>query len=385
MIIGIVGAGTMGTGIAQVAAQAGHAVMLNDERGSALSRAQTKLQSVMQRLVDKGKLRSPEAHAIQKRITFTNKLQDLARCGVVIEAVVETLEIKQAIIRALDSIVSPETILASNTSSLLITAIASASAFPERVVGLHFFNPAPLLTLVEVVQGMRTLPSVCTAVSELVSLWGKSPVLVQDTPGFIVNRVARPFYGEALILVEEGMADIASIDLAMREQGGFRMGPFELMDLIGVDVNLQVTRSVFELMHYDPRYRPSLLQERMVAAGRLGRKTSLGFYDYREGAHNPEPTRDAGVGIAIVQRIVAMLINEAVELCRLRIATPTDIDRAMTLGVNYPKGLLVWADEWGCAAILERLEVLHDTYVDARYRPSPLLRTMAAENRRFYD
>jgi 3-hydroxybutyryl-CoA dehydrogenase len=276
-------------------------------------------------------------------------------------------------------------VLASNTSSLSITAIAAACRRPERVVGVHFFNPAPVLPLVEIVGGYATDPDVLARTRSLVDQWGKTTVVVADTPGFIVNRVARPFYGESLRLLEEGVADHLTIDWAMRTIGGFRMGPFELMDLIGNDINYAVSRSVFEALSYDPRYRPSLMQRRLVDARLLGRKTGRGWYDYREGAAAAgTPVEDAVLGERIVNRVVAMLINEAAEAVFLRIATPADIDLAMTRGVNYPRGLLEWADQIGVGVVFERLAALQEEYGDDRYRPSALLRRMAREGRRFY-
>jgi 3-hydroxybutyryl-CoA dehydrogenase len=230
---------------------------------------------------------------------------------------------------------------------------------------------------VEIIPAITTAPAVAAAARALVDSWGKMTVVAADTPGFIVNRIARPFYGEALRILEEGIADHATIDWAMRDLGGFRMGPFELMDFIGNDVNYAVTSSVFEAMFYDPRYRPALTQRRLVEAGLLGRKSQRGHYDYREGAAAPEPRRDETLGRAIVERIVAMLVNEAVDAVQLRIAAPDDIELAMTRGVNYPRGLLAWGDAIGPGAVLATLEELQSEYGEDRYRPSPLLRRVA--------
>jgi len=231
------------------------------------------------------------------------------------------------------------------------------------------------------VPAITTAPAIAERTRALAAAWGKTTVLATDTPGFIVNRVARPFYGEALRILEEGLADVATIDWALREVGGFRMGPFELMDLIGNDVNFAVTTSVFEGFFYDPRYRPSLVQRRLVDAGMLGRKRERGYYDYRAGAVAPTPTQDRELGAAIVDRIVALLVNEAVDAVYLRIASPADVELAMTKGVNYPRGLLCWGDEIGAPEILRRLEGLQAEYGEDRYRPSPLLRRRVREGR----
>jgi 3-hydroxybutyryl-CoA dehydrogenase len=268
-------------------------------------------------------------------------------------------------------------VLATNTSSLSVAAIAGACTRPARVVGIHFFNPAPIMALVEIVPAIVTAPAVAEAARALVDTWGKVTVVASDTPGFIVNRIARPFYGEALRIVEEGIADCATVDWAMRSIGGFRMGPFELMDLIGNDVNYAVTCSVFEAMYYDARYRPALSQRRLVESGWHGRKSGRGYYDHSPNAKAPEPVTDAALGRVIVDRILAMLINEAVDAVQLRVASPGDIELALTKGVNYPQGLLAWGDALGAGAVLATLESLQAEYGEDRYRPSPLLRRVA--------
>ncbi|SHK04987.1 3-hydroxyacyl-CoA dehydrogenase NAD-binding domain-containing protein [Rhodothermus profundi] len=384
--VGIIGAGTMGRGIAQVAATSGHSVFLHDTNPQALESARAHLKRILERLVEKGKLPPGQDAEILGRITFlSDDLKPLAACGLIIEAIVEDLAAKQTLFAQLERQVAPGTILATNTSSLSVTAIAAACQHPERVLGLHFFNPAPLMPLVEVVPGVATASEVVDRARTLMEAWGKTPVVARDTPGFIVNRVARPFYGEALRILEEGIADVPTIDWAMRTLGGFRMGPFELMDLIGNDINYRVTETLWKAFFYEPRYRPSFTQQRMVEAGRLGRKTGIGFYDYREGATNPAPTTDPTLGQQIFQRILAMLINEAVDAVFWQIASPADLDLAMTRGVNYPRGLLHWADELGLETVLGWMEALYETYREDRYRPSPLFRQMIRQGARFFE
>jgi 3-hydroxybutyryl-CoA dehydrogenase len=288
-VVGVVGAGTMGAGIAEVAAAAGHPVRLHDNRPGAAADACAALAARLAKRVARGKLSQVEADALAARITPTDTLADLAPAGLVVEAIVEDRAIKQALFAELEALLAPEAILASNTSSLSITALAAGLARPERVVGMHFFNPVPVMALVEVVHGLASDAEVTAAVLATARAWGKRAVQVASTPGFIVNRVARPYYAEALRLLQEGVADAATLDAVYRDAGGFRMGPFELMDLIGHDINFAVTRSVFEAFFHDPRYRPSLLQQELVAAGRLGRKSGRGFYRYDGDATRPEP------------------------------------------------------------------------------------------------
>ncbi|HEY9385284.1 MAG TPA: 3-hydroxyacyl-CoA dehydrogenase NAD-binding domain-containing protein [Gemmatimonadales bacterium] len=386
--IGVLGAGAMGSGIAQVAAAAGHQVLVTDASAEALEQARTRLSSVLAREVEKGRLEAAAARALEERVTWApgsaGEYAIFRHCNLVIEAIVEELAVKREAFQRLEAEVAAECVLATNTSSLSVTAIAGGCRRPERVVGLHFFNPAPLLPLVELIPGLATGSELLGAVRSLAERWGKTVVQASDTPGFIVNRIARPFYGEALRLFEEGIADKPTIDWAMRDLGGFRMGPFELMDLIGNDVNLAVSRSVFAALNYDPRYQPSVTQQRLVEAGWLGRKTGRGHYDYGDGAARPAPSNDAYIGTVVLDRIVAMLINEAIDALFWRVATRDEIDLAMTKGVSYPKGLLRWADELGPAVVLAALEHLQEEYGETRYRPSPLLRRMVREGRHFY-
>lgn len=384
MKVGIIGSGSMGSGIAQVAATAGHEVYLCDTNPEALQKAKDKLLKILNRLVEKGRMDDPTAKAIFGRIYFMNDFKNFGDTDLVIEAIIENLEIKQSVFTSLEEIVSEECILASNTSSLSIASIAGACKHPERVVGIHFFNPAPLMKLVEIIPAIQTSKEVLKKSQDTIDSWGKLTVLAKDTPGFIVNRVARPFYGEALRIYEEGVANVATIDWAMTDIAGFRMGPFTLMDYIGNDVNYVVTETVFKSFYYDPRYRPSFTQQRLSQAGYHGRKTGRGYYDYSEGADNPGAIKDERTGEAIADRIVAMLINEAADALFLKIASKKDIDLAMTKGVNYPKGLLQWADDIGIRECVARLDDLYDLYREDRYRCSPLLRKMAKMKETFY-
>lgn len=381
--IGVIGAGAMGSGIAQVAATAGHEVFLYDTNKDAIVHARNKLQKILNRLVEKGRIDDVTNRAIFGRHFFIDEFDSLASCDLVIEAIVENLEIKKSVFRQLESICSDETILATNTSSLPVTAIASACEHPERIIGLHFFNPAPLMHLVEVVPALQTAPGLAETCSELMTAWGKIPVIAKDTPGFIVNRIARPFYSESLRIHDEGIADMATIDWAMTEIAGFRMGPFTLMDFIGHDVNYKVTHSMYEAYFHEPRYRPSFTQQRLVDAGYLGRKSGRGFYSYGD-EEKPAPKSDPVLGKQIADRVVAMLINEAADALFYNIASRDEIDIAMTKGVNYPKGLLAWADEIGIDTVCRQIDDLFDHYREGRYRLSPLLRTLQKNAATFY-
>ncbi len=382
--IGILGAGTMGFGIIQLAATAGANVLVYDTFPEALDNVKPKLAKNLERLVEKGRFKADEVKPLLDRVAICPALEDFSSADLVIEAVIEDLSIKKGLFHKLEKALAADGILATNTSSLPVSAIAAGCHKPERVIGIHFFNPAPVMPLVEIIPGLLTAPDVVTRSRALVDSWGKSTVLAKDTPGFIVNRIARPFYGEALRVLEEGVADSATIDWAMRELGGFKMGPFELMDFIGNDVNYKVTESVFEAFYYDSRFKPSLIQKRLVEANLFGRKTGRGFYDYREGAVPPAPKKDSALGAVIFRRILALLINEAADAVFLQIASVQDIDTAMVKGVNYPKGLLQWADELGITTVLGDLERLFAEYGEDRYRPCPLLRRMAKSQLKFY-
>ncbi len=383
--IGIIGAGTMGSGIAQVASTAGCMVKLFDLNQVALDKAKASLEKIMIRLVEKGRVTAEEKTRIQDNISYVNSLKELADSNMTIEAIIENLDIKKKVFQELESYVSDACIIASNTSSLSIASIASSLDKPERCVGIHFFNPAPLMKLVEVIPAIQTSDEVLKISEETIKSWKKVVAIAKDTPGFIVNRVARPFYGEALRIYEEGIADFVTIDYAMKSKGGFRMGPFELMDFIGNDVNYTVTETVFTAFYYDPRYKPAFTQKRFAEAGYLGRKSGRGFYNYAEGAKKPEPQKDEKLLESILNRIIIMLINEAADALFLNIASAEDIDNAMTKGVNYPKGLLTWADELGIDNCVQALDGLYKEYGEDRYRCSPLLRRMNREHRTFFN
>jgi 3-hydroxybutyryl-CoA dehydrogenase len=382
MNVAIIGSGTMGSGIAQVAATSGCTVKIYDTNEQALQKSKQSLEVTLSKLVEKAKIDENEKNRIQNAISYVNTLQELADSNLVIEAIIENLDIKRKLFSELESLVAPETILASNTSSLSIASIAASCQKPERVIGIHFFNPAPLMQLVEVVPAVQTSEEVLNKSVQIISDWKKVVAVAKDTPGFIVNRVARPFYSESLRIYEEGVADFATIDWSLKTIGNFRMGPFELMDFIGHDVNYVVTETVFTAFYFDPRYKPSFTQKRLLEAGYLGRKSGRGFYDYSK--ELPKPTEDITLAKQIFERVIVMLINEAADALFLNIASAKDIDNAMTKGVNYPKGLLAWADELGIDWCVNKLDELYNEYHEDRYRCSPILRRMNKENKTFF-
>lgn len=383
-IIGIVGSGAMGSGIAQVAASNNYKTIVFDTNADAIERAKKNLTTTLLKLVEKQKINESKAKEISENITFSNSISDLKDCNLIIEAIIENLLVKQSVFKELENLVSTTCVLASNTSSLSITSIASSCNIPERVIGIHFFNPATLMPLVEIIPGLATDLNIAEHCKKLINNWGKVTVMAKDTPGFIVNRVARPFYSEALRIYEEQIADIATIDWAMKEFGGFKMGPFELMDLIGHDVNYVVTETVWTQFYFDPRFKPSLSQKRLLEAKFLGKKTGKGFYDYKEDAIQPLPNKDETLGKYILNRIICMLINEACDTTYLGIANVIDVDLAMTKGVNYPKGLLKWADEIGLSKVEETLRGLYNQYEEDRYRTCILLKNMVKQGKTFY-
>jgi 3-hydroxybutyryl-CoA dehydrogenase len=278
-IIGVIGAGTMGSGIAQVAASHGHNVVLYDVQLHLAQHGVDRIRQALERSVEKKKIDQAELEATLSHLWITSDLGDMSTTTIAIEAVPEDMALKRDLFRALDHLCCPETLLCSNTSSLSITALGGVTNRPEQVAGLHFFNPAPVMSLIEVVRGDRTADDTLNRLNDLARRWGKTPVVVRDTPGFIVNRIARPFYAEALRLLDHHVADVETIDRIARA-AGFKMGPFELLDLIGLDVNLAVTQSIYDAYFHEPRFRPHPIQQRMVSANLLGRKTGRGFYEY---------------------------------------------------------------------------------------------------------
>jgi 3-hydroxybutyryl-CoA dehydrogenase len=390
MKVGIIGSGTMGSGIAQVAATSGCNVKLYDTNQGALDKAESALEKILDRLIEKGRIDNDEKRRIQSNVTYVNSLKDLKDSDLTIEAILENLDIKKKVFSELEGYVSDQCIIASNTSSLSIASIAASLQQPERCIGIHFFNPAPLMKLVEVIPAVQTSDSVLEETVKIISDWKKTVAIAKDTPGFIVNRVARPFYGESLRIYEEGIADFATIDWSLKTLGGFRMGPFELMDFIGNDVNYTVTETVFEAFYYDARYKPSFTQKRLSEAGYLGRKSGKGYYQYDESGkpigvlNGTSSAVDKSLAEQICNRVLVMLINEAADALFLNIASAEDIDNAMTKGVNYPKGLLAWADEKGIDWCVDEMDKLYNEYHEDRYRCSPLLRRMKRQSKTFF-
>lgn len=374
--VGIIGAGTMGIGIAQVAATNGCKVWVYDANAKQVETATLGLEKTLSKLVDKQKISAEKMTEILSNISIATELKDFKDCELIIEAIIENKEIKTKVFTELEKHVSESCVIGSNTSSISITSLGAELQKPERFIGIHFFNPAPLMPLVEVIPSLLTEKTLAEKIYNLMKDWGKTPVIAKDIPGFIVNRIARPYYGEGLRIVEENIATVEQVDDAMKTLGNFKMGPFELMDLIGVDVNFSVTKTVYNEYFYDPKYKPSLLQQRMSEAKLHGRKTGKGFYDYAETAAKPEPKKNEALYEYIFLRIISMLINEAVEAKRLGVANDEDLELAMQKGVNYPKGLLAWGKEIGYAKISETLQNLYEEYQEERYRQSPLLRKL---------
>jgi 3-hydroxybutyryl-CoA dehydrogenase len=372
MKIGIIGSGAMGTGIAQVALMGNEHVVLFDTNEDALERAKNSLETQFSKLLEKGKITEERKTTLLSQVSFVRYMNDLAECDWVIEAIVEDLAVKKAVFAELDALLPKTSILATNTSSLSVTAIASACKHPERVWGIHFFNPAFIMPLVEIIPALQTDNERLSEIQTKISDWGKTPVVTKDLPGFIVNRLARPFYSEALRIYDEGLATFSEIDEAMRALH-FKMGPFELMDLIGNDVNYAVTESVFAANYFNPRYTPSTTQKRHVEAGWFGRKSKRGYYSYAENAVNQPAALNILSEEEIGKRILCMLINEAYEALRTGLASAEDLDLAMTKGVNYPMGLIAWGKELGLDQVAWEMKKLSSKYGEDRYRLSPAL------------
>lgn len=376
--IGVVGAGTMGAGIALNAILAGNDVVLYELKDDVISKAMVYIQTQLNKMVEKGRLTDVQSKASFGRIHFTNNMGALSESELVIEAIIEDLKIKQELFSKLEEVVSQDCILASNTSSLSISALAGSCKQASRIIGIHFFNPAHIMPLVEIVPALQTENRIVDHTVDMINSWNKLTVRTKDTPGFIVNRVARPYYSEAIRILEEGIADCATIDHAMTDLHGFKMGPFTLMDFIGHDVNYAVTKSVWESCFYEPRYKPSFTQRNLVSAGWLGRKSGRGFYDYSKELPGPKPDSYL-LQTQIANRILVMLFNEAADALYYGIATREDLETAMTKGVNYPKGLIEWAIEFGIDKCLADLNELQAYYREERYRCSPgLLQLMSS-------
>jgi 3-hydroxybutyryl-CoA dehydrogenase len=389
--IGIVGAGTMGLGITQVCLQAGFSVTLYDLTPEIVGKSKSNLSQTLNTLVGKGKLTVDKAASMLASLRTTTSLADLAASDCVIEAATEKLELKKELFKALSAVVSETCILATNTSSISISLIASVCPHRERVIGLHFFNPAPVMKLVEIVMGLDTSEETYNAMKAFSETLGKTSVRCKDTAGFIVNRIARNFYGEAFRIVAEGTATVAEVDAVMRH-AGFKMGPFELMDLIGIDVNFDVTQSVYAATFGEPRFRPHPVQALMVAGGRLGKKAGRGFYDYTtpEALHvlNETLLNETQTFMehltsetmffrnkrSVFARIISMVVNEAAFALQENIASEADIDLAMQLGTAYPKGILAWGRGLKFERIHFVLNLLSKEFGDDRYKASPLLR-----------
>ncbi|MEA2674409.1 MAG: 3-hydroxybutyryl-CoA dehydrogenase [Chloroflexota bacterium] len=388
----VVGAGTMGAGIAQVALEGGWRVALFDSQPGATDRARDRIRQGLVRRAEKAGAGDPVAIAAEQltRLTVARTLVEAAEgAQLVIEAALEDLELKRRLFQELDDATDPETVLATNTSALSVTKIAESVARPERVIGLHFFNPAPLLPLVEVIAGQRTAQWAAEQGARIVEGWGKTAIRSTDSPGFIVNRVNRPYTLEPLRLLRAGSGTIETIDGGLVD-AGFPMGPFALMDLIGIDINLAAARGLFEAFGRPPRFRPSPIQEELVAAGRLGRKAGEGFYRYADGHSTGPAARFAGVirarpggppvldGATIAERVILAIVNEAFRALGDRVATEADIDRAMQLGANHPFGPFAWARRTGVHEVVVMLDALSDEDADT-FRPAlPLLREARA-------
>jgi 3-hydroxybutyryl-CoA dehydrogenase len=391
--VGILGAGTMGRGIAQVAALGGFETRLYDAFPEAAEAAATKLREALARGAVRGRWSEAEADAASNRIGPALAIGDLAGCELLIEAAPEEVELKRTLFAEAAAICGPETVLASNTSSLRVTDIAAGVPKPERVVGMHFFNPPVLMKLVEVVAAERSSAQALATTSAVAVAMGRTPIQARDTPGFVANRLARPFSLESLRMLGDGLADAATIDRIVRLGGGFRMGPFELIDLIGLDVNLTIARSFFAQGGKPERWRPNPIQERLVEEGKLGRKSGEGYYAYGEGSKR-EPDPELGIkaptldpeqlalidpaASAVLSRLFAQIANETAFALEEDVASLADMETAMRLGLNWPQGPLGLAGKIGPAQAVELLAAL-EREKGAAYAQAPLLRRAAEQ------
>lgn len=383
--IGIIGAGTMGTGVCELAVAANHTVYLYDHDADNLIKAEQQIHRYFYGLVQKGRVTQSFAEDALSRINYVHELKALEKSRLVLEAIPESLAAKQAIIQEVESVVSESSIIATNTSSLSIASLGGVLKHPERFLGIHFFNPATAMALVEVVPGLLTMHGTVQVAMNLIESWGKVPVVSKDTPGFIVNRIVRPFFSESLRLLEAGESDVATIDWALKNVGQFKMGPFELLDFVGIDTNWAVSKSIFEGFFFEPRFRPSLLQARLVESKRLGRKTGAGFYDYAEGVVPPRANENPEVAERIFNRVFSLIVNEAADALTYGVGSKEDIDTAVVKGVNFPQGIFRWADSFGIARIVETLDSLYAQFGEPRYRVCGLLRSMALTQQQFYQ
>ena len=372
-VIGIIGAGTMGSGIAQVAATAGHNVLIFDNNFEVANNSIQIIKKSLNKFVEKNKLSKLESEKIIGRIVLVKSLKEFSNSELIIEAIIENENIKQKLYSELEKIISPNCVIATNTSSFSIQKLSEQLIKRDRFIGMHFFNPPVLMELVEIIFSSETDSVLPKKIKSLLINWKKVPVIVKDTPGFIVNRIARSFYLEALKILEEKITNIQTIDWAMREFGKFKMGPFELMDLIGLDINYSVSQSVYKSFQNNPRFKPSELQKKMVSENQLGRKTGIGFYNYSNGNIQIEPTKDEKIGKEIFYRIISMLINEAAFSLEENIASYEDIELAMQKGANYPKRLFDWGNEIGYQNIIAILNKLEFEKTDKRYSACSLL------------
>ncbi len=375
--ISVIGSGTMGTGIAQLLSSKNYNVVLFDINEKNLSNSKIRLHKILDKLLHKKKISKNEVNNIISKIKFTNKINNLSKSNIIIEAITENFELKTKLFSNINKIVADETILTSNTSSLSVTSLASSFKNPNNFIGTHFFNPVPVMNLVEVIPCVQTSNETLEQTIKFIKSIKKDVVIAKDTPGFIVNKVARPFYSEAIRIYEEGLASIYEIDFTMKKFGQFKMGPFELMDFIGNDINFTVTKSIYEKFFHESRYKPSLCQKSLVEAGYLGKKTGIGFYKYDKENNiyksKSEFKSNTYLYENIFLRIISMLVNEAYDTLYYKIASKEDIETAMKNGVNYPKGLFEWEKEIGKKKISTKLVALYNFYCEERYRLSPLL------------